>query len=113
VVNTGFISGGAPVVSTLTAYSSSSLIKRNYFVENKNTYSGYVSSVVVDYLSLLDLRVNKNNGILEKYTINTKINQYSADDSYSVVPNAISAQDGLVQRNRLYYLATVSYQFWS
>ena len=113
MVNIGFISGGSPALSTLTTYSSSSLIKRNYLVENKNIYSVNSSGVVTNYLSLLDLRVNKNNGVLDQYSLDTKLNLYAGDQVINSVPIASSLQDVLSKRNRLYYLATTSYQFWS
>jgi hypothetical protein len=113
MVNTGFISGGSPVVSTLTDYPTNTFLQRGITIEKKLTYLGERSGIVSGYLSLIDLRTNKNNGVLDLYTLDTKINVYAADQVNSIVPLASSLQDGFVKLNKIYYLSTVSYQFWS
>lgn len=113
MVNIGFIDGGSRIVSTPDSYLSSSLVKITTPVENKVLYTGDPSSVISSYLSLLDLRINKNNGVLDQYSLDTKLNLYAGDQIANPVPIASSLQDVLSKRNRLYYLATTSYQFWS
>lgn len=113
MVNVGFIDGGSPIVSTPDSYRSSSLVKITTPIENKVLYTGDPSSVVSNYLSLLDLRTNKNNGVLDQYNLDTKTNLYAGDQVINLVPIANSLAETLAKRNRIYYLATVSYQFWS
>lgn len=103
-------------VSTNTFVSANfgdNLVKRSSLLENKVLYTGDPSGVVSSYLSLLDLRTNKNNGVLDQYNLDTKTNLYAGDQVVNIVPRASSLQEGLSKRNRLYYLATTSYQFWS
>ena len=59
-------------------------------------------------------QVIRNYNILEQYTQNTKVTAYSADQMFSgpsVIP--VSFTEFYVKRDRIFYLSTVSYQFWS
>lgn len=111
MANVGFIDSGyvLPISVAFTAQAVRNFEILEHFSSNtKITYSGIQSSSVLSLLTS-ELVINKNYGILEYH----KLNLYNDSDNIGQPLNSGDFITQAVRTTRIFYLSTVSYQFWS
>ena len=112
MVNVGFISGGSPVLSTTVEAGLLQLVATGTLnvegvLSKRNLYNA--DTVTVDKMPISSDFTNSL--LIRNYLVGNKVT-YNGDPS-SVVTAYQSYQDLKIKVNRLFYLSTVSYQFWS